>query len=267
MSRIFFIAVLLFGFMPLFGSEIDRTSQELLLKSWLNAVICNDVDTVWNALSPKTQEAIKKEYPSQTMPQKWFREVQEGICRFAGVKNISDLRKDKEKMQKVIAKYYTKVTFVQAGNIWQLSSPVVEGTFYTPSPVTAKKSPVVPSERKKAETPVKIVSSAVESESERYSVALRVVRAVIKKDFDGVWQCIAPSNRTQLIAKCGSEAKAKKDSFLLVAMGVAVCSPTKDIPQSHDEQSETAEKMAEKENAFVNENGKVYIIAVKYPKK
>ena len=50
-------------------------------------------------------------------------------------------------------------------------------------------------------------------------------------------------------------------------MGVAVNCPTKDIPKSHDEQSATAEKMAEKENSFVDENGKVYVIAVKYPKK
>lgn len=266
MSRMFFIAALLFCFLPLSGAKIDRTSQEALLKSWLKAIIGNDADTVWNALSPKTQEAIKKEYPSQAMPQKWFEEVQEGICRFAGVKKISALRKDEEKMQKIIERYYTKVTFVQAGNIWQLSSPVVEGAFYTPAPA-AKKSPAASVGSRQNQAPAKITSKPVESESERYSIALRVVRAVVKKDFDGLWQCIAPSNRTQLIAKCGSEAKAKKDSFMLLCMGVAVNCPTKDIPKSHDEQSATAEKMAEKENSFVDENGKVYVIAVKYPKK
>lgn len=301
MKNIFAFVLLLFV-CSLFGAKLDRSSQENLLKSWLVAVCCDDTASAWNALSENTRDAIKKEYSGSLSEIKlqWFKDVHNGLERFAKLNQIEDLQNDKAALEKVLAVYRRKITFIQEDGDWYMSSPEVEGQFYkaaapqavqqkqnaavrrekTPSPSvasenkvekkTAEKKQIFTSRKTKNTAPASssapvVQASSTLADNEKVTLAMKVVRAVVKQDQDALWQLVAPSNRADIIKKCGSEDDAKKDTLKLLALGIAMTGAPADIETNLASQMKAAKKYAENEKAFVEENGTPYIIAVSAP--
>lgn len=151
MKNIFAFVLLLFV-CSLFGAKLDRSSQKNLLKSWLVAVCCDDTASAWNALSENTRDAIKKEYSGSLSEIKlqWFTDVHNGLERFAKLNQIEDLQNDKAALEKVLAVYRRKITFIQEDGDWYMSSPEVEGQFYkdaAPQAVQQKQNAAVRREK------------------------------------------------------------------------------------------------------------------------
>lgn len=277
MKKIFIFAVLSCCIFSLFGAKLDRSSPTALLESWLKAVCNNDSTSAWMALADKTQNAIRKEYSANgeslaEVRKNWLNDVRKGICNFANIKNPAELLADKEKMRRVLERYTQKISLTQVNGSWRLSSPEVEGQSFSSAMQNSRKNRAAPPQKPQntaATAAVKSSSTQLQkstSQSENTTLALKVIRAVFKKNADELWELIAPSNRAEILKKSKSEAAAKKETLFVLALGIAMKAPRgEDITNDLGAQMKLAEKFAENEDAFVIENGKCYIIAVKLP--
>ena len=103
------------------------------------------------------------------------------------------------------------------------------------------------------------------ADNETPTLALKVIRSIIKLDSDGLWQFIAPSNRADIMKKCGSEDEAKKNTLKLLAIAISMKGAPADIEKNLTSQMKMARIFAKNEKGFVKENGKLYIIAFTVP--